>query len=167
MEITAQVAAANAQAARQQAEVARQQKQAELLQTPKVQKKIKELENLIDKVSKDGKNHCYQLVNANANADSSTKVKTIIGLVFVFVVLPTLFAWRSQNLIPFVSSGAAFLLGYLLLKATTKNGFTKDELKCVADELSKKGFHTDIDCFPKKPIYKISIDWSNSGSQNE
>ena len=167
MEITAQIAAANAQAARQQAEVARQQKQAELLQTPKVQKKIKELENLIDKVSKDGKTHCYQLVNANANADSSTKVKTIIGLVFVFVVLPALLFWETGNLIPFAGSILALLLGYLLLKATTKNGFTKDELKCVADELSKKGFHTDIDCFSQKYFYKINIDWSNPGSQNE
>ena len=165
MEMTAQITAANAQAARQQAELARQQKQAELLQTPKVQKKIKELENIIDKISKDGKTHCYQLVSANG--DSSTKVKTIIGLVFIFVVLPTLFAWETGNLIPLAGSILVLLLGYLLLKATTKNGFTKDELKCVADELSKKGFHTDIDCFPKKTIYKISIDWSNSGSQNE
>ena len=167
MEITAQIAAANAQAARQQAEVARQQKQAELLQTPKVQKKIKELENIIDKVSKDGKTHCYQLVNANAADESVSNVSVIIGLVFVFVVLPALLSWETGNLIPFVAAGAAFLLGYLLLKATTKNGFTKDELKCVADELSKKGFHTDIDCFPQKPFYKINIDWSNSGSQNE
>ncbi len=165
MKITAQIAAANAQAARQQAELARQQKQAELLQTPKVQKKIKELENIIDKISKDGKTNCYQLVSANG--DSSTKVKTIIGLVFIFVVLPTLFAWETGNLIPLAGSILALLLGYLLLKATTKNSFTKYELKCVADELSKKGFHTDIDCFPQKPFYKINIDWSNSGSQNE
>ena len=163
MEITAQVAAANAQAAREQAKLAKEQRRAEILKSPKVQNSIDELLKIIDITSKDGATSCYKIFYNVVREPNHHKLSIIIWLVFVFIVLPVLF-FAEYGLMAIVPFGVVFLLGYLLVIAHAKNSITEEELECVGDELNRKGFHAYIEYTGQ---YVLHIDWSNSGSPNE
>lgn len=166
MEITAQIAAANAQAAREQAKLAKEQRQAEILQSPKVQNQIDELERIIDKVSRDGETSFYKTVFFKTKWD----ISSIVVVAIFFIGVPELFSvgTDTKSLTPFLVSGLLFLVCCLLAINTSKTSLTKEEWACVVEYFNKREFLTvlsDIDIRSNR--LWLNIDWSNSGSPNE
>ena len=167
MELTAQIAAQNAQAAREQAKLAKQQRRAEILQTPKVQNKIDELERIIDKKSKDGETSYYQAVLAKTKWEISQIV--VVALLFIGVPVLWFVDTDTKSFTPFLVSGLLFLVFCLLAIRTSKTSLTKEEWACVVEYFNKKEFHADLsNCIDTRSNHiLLNIDWGNSGSTNE
>ena len=164
MKLTAQIAAQNAQAAREQAKLAKQQRRAEILQTPKVQNKIDELERIIDKKSKDGETSYYLAVLAK----TKWEISQIVVVALLFIGVPVLWSvgTDTKSFTPFLVSGLLFLVFCLLAIRTSKKTLTKEEWACVVEYFNKKEFHADLsDCiYTRSNHILLNIDWSNSGS---
>ena len=167
MELNAQIAAQNAQAAREQAKLAKQQRRAEILQTPKVQNKIDELERIIDKKSKDGETYYYQTVLAKTKWD----ISSIVVVSSMFIGVPVLWSvgTDTKSFTPFLVSGLLFLVCCLLVIRTSKISLTKEEWACVVEYFNKQEFHADLsNCIDTRSNHiLLNIDWGNSGSPNE